>query len=137
MTEENNGGKTGYYDLPLPDKTKIAEYLSAVYEIDYNSALLSAGIIIDMCPQTLNDLIEHKDMKPFQHEIMKATYALNERALKNPKKGSSKLREINKILYYAERGKKLILEEEKVVENSAKPHFKIKVQAPIKKVEND
>lgn len=136
MTEENNGGKTSYYDLPKPNSQKVRvileEYRDGLIDIS-----LAVTTIYELFPQTLNDIIEAKDMKPWQHEIMKATYALNERALKNPKKGSSKLREINKILYYAERGKKLILEEEKVVENSTKPHFKIKVQSPIKKVEND
>lgn len=129
MTEENNGGKTNYYDLPLPDREKVKSYLIAVKQ--ENMGLdFAVDQIINLCPQTLNDIIEYKNLKPWQHEVMKANYALNERALKNPKKGSSKLREINKILYYAERGKKLILEEEKVVE---KPHYKI----PLKKVEND
>ncbi len=55
---------------------------------------------------TLNDLIESQGMQPWQHEVFKAVYALEARAKKN---GGSRLREINKILYYAERGKALEL----------------------------
>jgi hypothetical protein len=55
--------------------------------------------------KTLNDLIEHKNMFPFQHEIFKACYALKERALKG---GNSSIeRELNKIIYYANRGLEL------------------------------
>lgn len=51
--------------------------------------------------KTLNDLIEYKSMQPWQHEVIKAVYALDERAKKN---GGSRIREINKIIYYANRG---------------------------------
>jgi hypothetical protein len=133
--EENNGGKTGYYDLPLPDREKIKEIL--IKFRNYPSMVETiTDEIIDLCPQTLNDLIEHKQMQPWQHEVMKVTYALNERAMKNPKKGSSKLREVNKILYYANRGKNIFLNAENLVEKS-KPHFKIKIQSPIIKQEEE
>lgn len=57
-----------------------------------------------MFPSTLNDLIEYKDMKPFQHEMFKATYALHKRA----EKGNASIeRELNKIQYYLDRGKDL------------------------------
>lgn len=114
MSAENNGGKTGYYDLPLPDREKLRELLLDFHNGQGLDSDISSCIedIIALCPQTLNDIIEAKNMKPWQHEIFKATYALNERALKNPKKGSSKMREINKIRYYAERGAKLIEGEE-------------------------
>lgn len=82
MTTVNNGGQTSYYDVPKNAKT-------------------------------LNDLIEYKNMPPWQHEIFKACYALPERGSKinpeNPLKGM--LREINKMEYYLNRGKKLIEKE--------------------------
>lgn len=53
--------------------------------------------------KTLNDLIEHKNMSFAQGEIFKAIYAFNERAGRATDGSSSKLREANKILYYAQR----------------------------------
>jgi hypothetical protein len=135
--EENNGGKTGYYDLPLPDREVIEYLIRADLKLSAETNLERvANKIIALLPQTLNDLIEFKQMQPWQHEVFKATYALNERALKNPKKGSSKLREVNKILYYANRGKNIFLNAENLVEKS-KPHFKIKIQSPIIKQEEE
>jgi hypothetical protein len=100
---KNNGGKTDYYNLPLPNKFLLKDIL-----ILYNNKEISCddtiNLIIEACPQTLNDLIEFKEMLPWQHEVFKACYALNERAKKN---GGSALREINKIIYYALRGRKL------------------------------
>jgi hypothetical protein len=163
--EENNGGKTGYYDLPLPDREVIEYLIRADLKLSAETNLERvANKIIALLPQTLNDLIEFKQMQPWQHEVFKATYALNERALKNPKKGSSKLREVNKILYYANRGKNIILNEEKntglvsysdKVEEATqfgfdttdlqeqllplknKPHIKIKIQSPLTKQEEE
>lgn len=107
MTAENNGGKTGYYDLPLPDKTKIVELLlTPMNGTDEEVAAQVADSILGMVSNTLNDLIEFKQMQPWQHEVFKATYAIEDRATKN---GGSRLREINKILYYAERGRQLEL----------------------------
>ena len=99
MSAENNGGKTGYYDLPLPDREEIIKILlkscnDIIREGFFNDI---ADQILTICPQTLNDLIEHKDMAPWQHEVMKACYAINERALKN---GGSFEREVNKIIYW-------------------------------------
>jgi len=51
-------------------------------------------------PTTLDDLIEFKKMPFWQGNIFKATYALTERALRG---GGSEIRELNKIIYYAER----------------------------------
>ena len=109
MSSENNGGKTGYYDLPLPDKEALTELLM-IYVGELPSVRIYVKSIVEsileLCPHTLNDLIEYKDMKPWQHEIFKATYALQERAEKN---GGSVLREIHKIDYYAGRGRKLAI----------------------------
>lgn len=104
---KNNGGKTDYYDLPKPKLSEVIEILNScrVNEIKYSD---TANLISELFPQTLNDLIEYKQMQPWQHEIMKACYALNERAEKN---GGSALREINKIIYYAIRGRNLIIKE--------------------------
>ena len=71
------------------------------------TAYHSINVIFELFPKTLNDIIEHKHMQPWQHEVMKACYALDERAEKN---GGSKIREINKIIYYAQRGLKMELE---------------------------
>ena len=110
LIAENNGGKTNYYDLPLPDPTKLMEILVKL-ETKEISKLDAINLILELCPRTLNDLIEYKNMLPFQHEIFKATYALEERADKISKKdiAAGKLREINKIIYYAIRGKNLLL----------------------------
>lgn len=104
---ENNGGKTEYYDLPLPEISGLTSILFAHKggNIDIDVAVES---ILALFPTTLNDLIEYKNMKPWQHEVFKATYALEDRAKKNPEAGSSITREINKIIYYAERGKNLV-----------------------------
>lgn len=101
---KNNGGKTDYYDLPQPDVDEIVNILN-IDEISINDM---ANLIVELFPQTLNDLIEYKKMQPWQHEVMKACYALNERSERD---GGSALREINKILYYALRGRNLILKE--------------------------
>lgn len=99
----NNGGTTDYYCVPGPNPILLESLI-----IQYANEERTLSDVIDqiykLFPQTLNDLIEFKGMKPWQHEVMKATYALNERAQKN---GGSELREINKILYYANRGKAL------------------------------
>lgn len=97
---ENNGGKTGYYDLPLPQRIDIEEVILKVID-GIITVPDAADEILALCPQTLNDLIEYKQMQPWQHEAMKATYALEARADKN---GGSLVREINKIIYYAGRG---------------------------------
>ena len=52
---------------------------------------------------TLNDLIEHKHMPFWQGEIFKATYALADRAIRTNNFASSEQRELNKIIYFAER----------------------------------
>jgi hypothetical protein len=109
MSPENNGGKTNYYDLPLPDKGILLSILIDVSEGNLNP-IEATNKILDLCPQTLIDLIEYKNMQPYQHEIFKATYAMNERAKRG--KFASIVREINKIIYYAQRGLKLAVKEQ-------------------------
>jgi len=102
-TPKDNGGTTSYYDLPRPSLKELTETL--LNEIhDKTDAEYMASLILKMFPSTLNDLIEFKEMKPFQHEIFKACYALKERALKGD---ASIERELNKIQYYLDRGKDL------------------------------
>jgi hypothetical protein len=48
--------------------------------------------------ETLNDLIEHKDMPFWRGEIFKAAYRIN------GKDNTTEERELNKIIYYANRG---------------------------------
>jgi hypothetical protein len=103
LNSKNNGGSTDYYALPLPSISDI-ELIICKIEDEGISVNDAAHLIQELCPQTLNDLIEYKDMKPWQHEVFKACYAIKERAVKN---GGSFIREINKIIYYALRGKKL------------------------------
>jgi hypothetical protein len=67
--------------------------------------------------KTLNDLIEHKGMTFAQGEIFKAIFAFNERATRATDGSSSKLREANKILYYAQR-----------LVNQYKPKVRIKLK---------
>ena len=105
MSSENNGGTTNYYDLPLPDKGIVLDILIEVSEGSLNP-IEATNRILALCPQTLNDLIEFKQMKPYQHEIFKACYAMEERAKRG--KFASIEREINKIIYYANRGLNLV-----------------------------
>lgn len=100
----DNGGKTGYYDLPKPSLKELVMAIEMFCEQEEMSSTELAHEILGMFPDTLNDLIEHKNMKPWQHEVMKAVYAIDDRAKKN---GGSEIREINKIIYYANRGKNL------------------------------
>jgi len=103
---ENNGGTTDYYALPVIDK----DILSSLLDIYADKAITKDTLIAAIYqrfPQTLNDLIEFKNMYPFQHEIFKACYALRERADKDIK-GGGILRELNKIKYYVERGIALV-----------------------------
>lgn len=100
MSAENNGGKTGYYDLPQIKDEDLINILKPLEEGMHSSSYVIHQLRL-LFPNTLNDLIEFKNMAPWQHEVFKACYALNERALKG---GASKEREINKIIYYANRG---------------------------------
>lgn len=108
MSAENNGGKTGYYDLPRPELKEIVDVIDSAIEDILSGRRVSIDIaydIFDLFPSTLNDIIEHQNMKPWQHEVFKACYALDARAEKN---GGSEEREINKIIYYAQRGLNLV-----------------------------
>lgn len=58
--------------------------------------------------ETLNDLIEHKNMPFWRGEILKAAYGLEGRKEKN---GGSEVRELNKIIYYANRRLRQIAKE--------------------------
>ena len=107
---ENNGGKTGYYDLPLPDRDKIQEILIELSDEEIN--LLSALYkIINLCPDTLNCLIEAKNMPFWRGEILKAAYGLEGRMEKNKDPQNAEIRELNKIIYYANRRLKMLLKE--------------------------
>lgn len=64
---ENNGGKTGYYDLPLPDRNEILKIMLSPMASDLSEqeiAEAATDLILALCPHTLNDPIEHKQMKP-------------------------------------------------------------------------
>jgi hypothetical protein len=52
---------------------------------------------------TLSDLIEHKKMEHGIGEMFKATYALKERAERTSDANSSEIRELNKIIWFANR----------------------------------
>lgn len=108
MNAINNGGKTNYYDLPKPNKSDIAEIIKRLLQSDIG-AESCCTCIAGLYPETLNDLIEYKHMQPWQHEVFKACYALTDRANKN---GGSVVREINKIIYYANRGLQIELNKE-------------------------
>ena len=100
----NNGGKTNYYDLPtITDRDLVQLICVKIKEVTPTECRILVDSIRELLPTTLNDLIEYKDMYPFQHEIFKACYALQERANKDIK-GGSILRELNKMKYYIERG---------------------------------
>jgi len=81
-TSFNNGGQTNYYDLP-PESQQ----------------------------PTINDLIEHKKMPFWRGEAFKALYALEERASRSKDSSSSEVRELNKVIYYMERRKKMLLKD--------------------------
>ena len=109
LNDLNNGGKTNYYDTPRADKETLRKLLENLIDVPLYSIDETIEKTIEelytLFPQTLNDVIEYKDMKPWQHEVFKACYALEDRA----KKGefASEEREINKIIYYAKRGLRL------------------------------
>jgi hypothetical protein len=103
--DKNNGGSTDYYAIPSPELSEITKLLNTWNGKDFIDL---AEAIRALFPQTLNDLIEAKDMKPWQHEVMKATYAFDARVTKP---GGSELRELNKILYYTNRRKQQLLKE--------------------------
>lgn len=73
---KNNGGRTGYYDLPFKPCKRFKQ-------------------------PTINDLIEHQDMRFWQGEIFKASYAIKERSKRDT--NANERRELNKIKYYTER----------------------------------
>lgn len=113
-TMQNDGGKTGYYDLPTPSAEAIGEVLQNVGLVLCPELLeILCDKIKALCPQTLNDLIEFKKMEPWQHEVFKACYAIDGRA---EVKGSPRLRDIRKIKYYAERAEMQELKKPVVVE---------------------
>ena len=62
---------------------------------------------------TLNDLIEHKSMPFWKGEMFKAIYALEDRAIRATDGSSSLERELNKIIYYAQRALALYAKESK------------------------
>jgi hypothetical protein len=96
----NNGGKTGYYDLPRPDSRKVRAILE-----DFGKGMLgiseAATAVYEAFPQTLNDLIEFKGMLFWRGDAFKALYAIEERAAKGG--ASSEERELNKVIYYCNR----------------------------------
>ena len=104
---DNNGGTTSYYDLPRPNKFKdFSDERKLLHDWQVPIVIIERVIdsIYKKFPSTLNDLIEYKDMKPWQHEIFKADYALRERAVRATDGSSSILRELNKMKYYIDRG---------------------------------
>jgi hypothetical protein len=105
MEPKNNGGTTDYYEIPRPE---LAAIIALLHNWNGKDFATLASDIRELFPQTLNDIIEFKNMKPWQHEVMKATYAIDARAKKN---GGSELRELNKILYYTNRRKQQLLKE--------------------------
>jgi hypothetical protein len=103
MAIENNGGKTSYYDIPVLDRSELRSLLlNKISDKGEIETLIDK--ILELCPKTLNDLIEFKNLKPWQHEVMKAAYALEERSKKG---NATPEREHNKIHYYNERGRKI------------------------------
>jgi hypothetical protein len=103
-TSINNGGTTSYYDLPLPSEEVIIYTISKyIKQSTPEECIECAKELLTLFPQTLNDLIEFKNMPFWEGEILKAIYALHQRASKDIK-GGGILRELNKIIYYAGRG---------------------------------
>jgi hypothetical protein len=102
MQVENNGGKTNYYDLPGPSVELIEDVIRLN---DHLPCELLAKEIHALFPNTINDLIEHKDMRFWRGEIFKASYGLDGRIEKN---GGSELRELNKMVYYVNRRLKML-----------------------------
>ncbi len=63
--------------------------------------------------ETLSDLIEYKQMQHGIGEMFKAIYALQERANRSGNSFSSEVRELNKIIWFAERRLAILKKEEK------------------------
>lgn len=79
-----------------------------------DSGLKTSCYDIPQGVKTLDDLIEHKNMPFWLGNIFKVCYAFNERSNRND--SSSSRREINKIIYYADRGDKLVKDKKIVVD---------------------
>lgn len=98
---QNNGGKTSYYNLPVPAESEVTRLIQDCF---FETVCLGGAVnrVFSLFPSTLLDIMEAKNFKPWQHEVMKACYAIEDRKDKN---GGSYLRELNKIIFYAERAK--------------------------------
>ena len=101
----NNGGKTSYYDLPIPSRKKIVEILNEhLRYLNETDMLHLVESIFQAFPDTLNDLIESKQMEFWRGDAFKALYGLEGRILKSGKdEVSAELRELNKVVYYCNR----------------------------------
>lgn len=75
----NNGGATGYYDLP-PESERPC----------------------------IDDLIEHKEMQRWRSEVFKSMYGLDGRATRSTDGSSSEARELNKCFYYLNRRMRML-----------------------------
>ena len=121
MTEfnpHNNGGKTDYYDLPKPSEIEIFNILAKHVEDQVGFLEAAAKEIIENLPQTLNDLIEHKDMRFWRGDAFKALYALDERAAKANDGSTTEVRELNKVIYYCQRRLDAIAKQEREKEKT-------------------
>lgn len=100
----NNGGKTGYYDIPGPTVEELAkEIKSHLVMSDCIAARIAECVRERILPSTLNDLIEFKRMPFWRGEAFKALYALEERAQRSADASASEERELNKVIYYCNR----------------------------------
>lgn len=102
---KNNGGDTDYYRLPgIKAKPVLMDFLRNDINLDSSDIVDLFDILNNHCiPKTLNDLIEYKNMPFWRGEIMKAIYGLEGRMQKNKDSSQAEIRELHKIIYYANR----------------------------------
>ncbi len=83
----NNGGKTDYYNLPKPSRQQLISVLETYFGDTFETLDCLQDDLLDdvisLFPDTLNDLIEYKDMRFWRGEILKACYGLEGRMEKN------------------------------------------------------
>lgn len=106
-TLEDDGGDIffNFVDDAGDDRSWLLERFDYIEEVDAPDTQVGGGATdyydFPEGATTLNDLIEYKNMSFALGNIFKACYRLGEKA------GTSKLYDINKIIYFAERLKRI------------------------------
>ncbi len=102
----NFGGDTDYWAVPIGAKTLydlirykgMSSEQASIFELAYCLGEVERDLTIPPNAKALNDLIEYKEMSFAQGSIFKAPYRLGD-----DRHHSHKVRDLNKVVYYANR----------------------------------